>query len=266
MAPLAELKAGHAVGADYIRAGQMPTCLCSGVLLGWLLASMSCPCWIPQARGRLVHPALHPPRAAGTRCSPCPSPAPHTDLLGPGGSPRGSRGWRRSYCLSDPGSRSATGRRQGHQTGGQGPASWAHQPSHPASPSPTPHRGQRLPEGIPRAAGSCPAGAWEVERGEAQPQGRGVPAARPSWRAAPELSWVTAWGPASCLHGGSSDRQAAGPGSDFPWSPRARDPSKSPSVPVTPMVGAWLWEPLPAQMRSGDPIFRGPFTNITGTA
>lgn len=126
------------------------------------------PSWMPpgtQALRWVVPPAPCPPGFAGTRHS-SPARAPSTDLPDPVGSPQGSRGWMRSYCSSDPGSRSVTRtKRQGHQSGA---GLWSAAPPalHPMSPGA--HRGQRLPKGISRAAGSSPTGAC----GEGEREGR----------------------------------------------------------------------------------------------
>lgn len=155
-------------------------------LLLWLLDPLPCPCEVPPAPDcshNVDWPGDRPLQRAfpgcpgecgprGRRSTQLPThswlqtahAAPPTDLLGPVGSPRGSRGWRRSYCLSDRESRSAPGarRKTGHQTGVRGELLGLSSPATPAAPGPAPHRGQRLPQGVPGAAGRCSAGAWGV--------------------------------------------------------------------------------------------------------
>lgn len=172
--PLAKPKPGSATGAHQTLGGQTPTCPCVGVREGvWpVFLALGLPARsrtvrttqtglenplqravrMPAGTGALrlgVRPALHTLRAAGPM-HPHRSPAtpPTTDLRDPGGSPRGSRGWRRSYCLSDPGSRSVAWMgRQTQPTGVRGrprarasPAAPRHPMSH-ASPRPMPSQG-----------------------------------------------------------------------------------------------------------------------------
>lgn len=127
---------------------------------------------MPQAPGgELLPPTCLPiPATSRHQKQPPPSPQTLTDLPGPEGSPRGWKGWTRSYCLSDPGSRSAsrTGR---DETGDQGPASRATCLATPvphASP-PVPHASPRpvLSRGHPRSCRLWSLGSLWVERGEA---------------------------------------------------------------------------------------------------
>ena len=107
-----------------------------------------------------------PPTRGYSQQTQSPPPARCTDLPGPVGSPRGWRGWMRSYCLTGLGSRSVTGtgREKGPPRGWSGVSLLGHRPSHP--PHAESHRGQRLPKGVPRAAGRGSTGAcgWREVR------------------------------------------------------------------------------------------------------
>lgn len=182
----------------------------------WLRDHLSVPERQPlwDAHGNTSSGAGGPARAGVPDVAPLPSPAPHTDLPGPEGSPRGSRGWRRSYCSSDPGSRSATGRRDGATRrvvrGRLGLP--ARRPRLARRPVP------RLTEAnaFPRASPELPADVpREPGGGEAKPHVRDAVATAPSRPHARLTGSPRALGPSVPDTGALARHRAARPGSGF---------------------------------------------------